>query len=551
MEYFLYARKSTESDDRQVLSNQSQIDEGKKLAQTKDLKIVEIFSESKSAKDPGREIFNQMIEKIKSGKAQGIICWKLDRLARNPVDAGLIMFLLEKGIIKEIVTPHRSYLPGDNVLLQTIEFGMANQFIKDLKVNTKRGLMAKAKQGWIPCVSKPGYMGDGLGQKGEKKILTDSGRFDLLKKAFSLLLTGIYSPTDVLKKLNNEWGYRTPLKKRKGGKPMAKSSFYRVLVDSFYYGKFEYPLGSGQWFDGKHEKMITEDEFWTIQKLLGRVGKAKPKTHRFAFTGMIRCGECGCMITAEDKFKINKGDGDKHFYTYYRCTKRKSPCSQKTIEVKELEKQIDEYLQKIEIPEDFKNWAVKWLNKINDQEAGTRETIYKTQQSTLLDIEKQLNNLTEMKIKEQINDDEFIKHKNRLSKERSLLKEKLNDTEAGGDSWREQVEKTFEFACYARYWFKNGDLNAKKAILMALGSNFILKDRKLDIILQKPFEIVSKGFANICVAQIRLEPVNYPLGGAQNGVLAPNKAQRGERPGLNRQPLVPQTRALPIELRSP
>ena len=528
IKYFIYARKSTESEDRQILSIGSQIDALKEMAIKYGLDIVGTYSESKSAKQPGREVFNDIIVKIEQGEAQGLLCWKLDRLARNPVDGGTISWLLQRGTIKHIKTPERDYFPKDNVILMNVEFGMANQFILDLKTNTQRGLMAKVKSGWYPCVSKPGYMGDKFAQKGEKTILVDPERFPLIRNAFELLLTGLHTAPKILDKLNNDWGYRTPLKKRRGGKPMSESTIYRIFNDQFYYGKFEYPMGSGNWFDGKHEKMITENEFWRVQEILGRKGKPKPKTHSFAFTGQITCGECDSMITAEEKFKTNKGNGLVHHYTYYHCTKKKLPnCSQKSIEVKELEKQIDECLQKIEIQEEFKDWAIGWLNKMNDEESGSREAIFKSQQNTLLEIEKQLNNLTQMKIKEQVTDGEFAEHKERLMKERSKLKEKLGDTEQGGDNWREQIEKTFEFACHARYWFKNGNLETKKAILAALGSNFTLKDRKLQIQLQKPFEIVSKGFADICVAQIRLEPAINSMVGAQIGVLTPNKAQKG------------------------
>ena len=528
IKYFIYARKSTESEDRQVLSISSQIDDSKKVADKFNLKVAKVFSESKSAKQPGREVFNEIIERIKSGEVQGIICWKLDRLARNPVDGFQISCLLQNGIIKHIKTPEHDYYPEDNVILMNVEFGMANQFIIDLKTNTKRGLMAKVNQGWNPCVAKPGYMGDKFSLKGEKKILKDPERFDLLKKTFELLLTGLYSPPQVLDKLNNEWGYRTPVKKRRGGKLMSQSSFYRILADPFNYGRFEYPVGD--WHDGKHEKMITESEYWQIQELLGRKGKARPQKHVFAFTGMIRCGECGSMITAEEKFKTNKGNGHVRHYTYYRCTKRvktAQKCSQKPIEVKDLELQIINQLIKIKMPENFKDIALEYLDKINDTETEDRQKIYENQQRTCDSLEKQLDNLLNMKIKDQINDEQYKQKKIELTGQLNKIREAIRGTEHRADNWRELAKKTFDFACNATYKFEHGDLETKKAILATIGSDLTLKDKKLTIQLKKHFSIVEDGLVAILKYSRWLEPASNSSINAQTGTFMPAYAQRG------------------------
>src|SRR3989344_8654721 len=90
IKYFLYARKSSESEDRQMASIESQIVELQKIAREYGLEVADIYSESRSAKEPGRPVFNEMLQDIQAGKANGIICWKLNRLARNPIDGGQI-----------------------------------------------------------------------------------------------------------------------------------------------------------------------------------------------------------------------------------------------------------------------------------------------------------------------------------------------------------------------------------------------------------------------------------------------------------------------------
>src|SRR3989344_8761729 len=119
--FFLYARKSTDVEDKQVLSIDAQLCELRALARKNELEIIEEFVEKKSAKIPGRVIFNDMMSRIGSGEAQGIICWTIDRLARNPVDGGQIQWLLQQGVIKHIQTHDRSHFPNDNVLMMSVE----------------------------------------------------------------------------------------------------------------------------------------------------------------------------------------------------------------------------------------------------------------------------------------------------------------------------------------------------------------------------------------------------------------------------------------------
>ena len=188
IKYFIYARKSSESEDKQVASVSSQIKELKDLAKQRNLNILEILTEEKSAKAPGRPVFNRMMEDIQQGKAQGIICWKLDRLARNPVDGGQIGWLLQQSIIKHIQTYQREYFPTDNVLMMNLEFGMANQFVLDLSVNTKRGLKNKAEEGWLPSKSPLGYLNNKYNLPDLSPIYNDQERFSLMRQLWDILI---------------------------------------------------------------------------------------------------------------------------------------------------------------------------------------------------------------------------------------------------------------------------------------------------------------------------------------------------------------------------
>ena len=540
--YIIYCRKSSEAEDRQVLSIESQISELKKLAEKLNLSVVDIFTESQSAKSPGRPLFNEMIKKINQGKAEGIICWKLDRLARNPLDGGQIIWMLQKAIIKHIQTFDKGYYPEDNVLLMSVEFGMANQYVLDLSKNVKRGLKTKAERGWYPAPAPLGYLNDKTKERGKREIVKDPDRFELVKKMWELMLTGNYTPPKIAAIANNEWGFRTPK-----GRPLLRSTIYRLFTNPFYYGWFEYPVGSGNWYKGSHEPMITQEEFDRVQILLGRRGKPRVKKHNFAFTGLIRCGECGAMITAEEKNQIicssckfkfssnNRAECPKCktsiekmksptilHYVYYHCTKRISPdCTQGSVEVKELERQIDQYLTNIHISEEFKNWAIKYLKEENEKEVSSRENIFASQRKAYDSCLKKLENLFQLKISplnsdgSLLSDEEYAKQKAELMKEKARLEEILNDTEGRVEKWLETGEKVFNFARYARYWFKNGSSQEKAQILQALGSNLTLKDKKLLIELKTPFRAIGQVVKEVPEAKYRFEPKKSVLNEAK------------------------------------
>ena len=513
LKYFIYARKSSEAEDRQVASIDSQISVLIDLVKREGFEIIDTLCESQSAKAPGRPIFSKMLEKIYNGQAQGIICWKLDRLARNPVDGGQINWMLQQGVIRHIQTYDRSYFPTDNVLMMSVEFGMANQFIRDLSVNVKRGLKQKAEQGWYPCPAPVGYLNTPDRQKGFKIIKKDPKRFDLVRKMFDMVLSGNYSVPQTQTIAVTEWGFRMP-----NGTKMSRSTLYAVVTNPFYYGYYEYPKKSGIWHKGKHEPMITKNEHDRILSMI-RPDNIKPMKHTFAFTGLMKCGECGATITAEHKTKTQK-NGTKHYYTYYHCTKRKNKnCSQRVIEIKDLENQIADILENLRIPSEFDDWAMDWLKNENHKEADSRDDILKNQQQEYQECLKKIDNLIDMRAGGEITEQQFKDKKSKLVQEKIKLQELLKDTDKRVDDWLDRAEEALIFAKNAKLAFENGNLQRKREILNTLGSNLLLIDRKLRINLENcllPIKKVSLGSGN---KKSGFEPLDLCLDKRKNTAL--------------------------------
>ena len=491
--YYIYARKSSESDEKQVQSIDDQVKILQNTAKQLGLKVLEVFTESKSAKAPGiRPVFDEVMKKVKNGKANGILAWKIDRLSRNPIDSATLQWMLQKENLLSIYTQDREYLPEDNVLIFSVETGMANQYIRDLSKNVKRGLQSKLDKGWMPTSAPLGYLNTKTEIRGENYIIKDPERFHIIRKIWDHMLKGNYTATQILEKVNNEWGFTTKKTAKRGSKEMGRSTIYRILTNPFYAGIIEY---GGKTVEGKHPKMVTLEEFDTVQIILGREGKPRPKSHAFAFTGCIRCGECGCHHTAIEKTKLIKNTGKLKTFTYFYCTRRKKDtnCSQRSyLELSKLEEQIEQEIEKYEIHPQFKDWALEILSERNDEEIGDRTKVYEMQQIQLNKTQGQLDNLTRMRYSDLIDDAEFSKEKTRLTGEILRTKELLRGTEDRAEKWLELTERTFNFACYARIKFRNGDLETKKEILIALGLNPTIKDKKLTIEANKWFVELKK-----------------------------------------------------------
>jgi site-specific DNA recombinase len=222
MKYFLYCRKSTESEDRQVLSIDSQFNELKRaFDENPEIEIIDVYRESFSAKAPGRTLFNQMLTRIERGEAEGILAWHPDRLARNSIDGGRIIYLLDRKILKDLKFATFTFEnnPQGKFMLSII-FGYSKYYVDSLSENVKRGNRAKAEKGWRPNQAPIGYRND----KETSTIVIDPERFPVVRQMWDLMLTGTCSPRRLCVIARDEWGLRTPKRKRTGGNPLAESA---------------------------------------------------------------------------------------------------------------------------------------------------------------------------------------------------------------------------------------------------------------------------------------------------------------------------------------
>jgi len=497
LKYFIYCRKSTEGEEKQALSIESQVDKAREVFSK--LKIVGIIEEKKSAFTPeNRPEFAKMIARIKKSEANGIIAWHPDRLSRNEVDAATLTYMIRTGQLKDLKFGSYNFDNSpEGIMMLQMALSQSQYYSAKLGKDVKRGLEKKVKMGWMPGVAPSGYLNEKFSEKGYKKILVDPERFPLIRKMWDLMLTGNYSPPKILKIANDDWGYKTLKRKKEGGFPMSRSGIYKMFTNIFYAGVLAY---EGQQYEGKHKPMITLEEYDRVQMLLGREGKPRPVKHVFPLTGMIRCGECGCLVTAETKKKILKKSGNIQTYTYYHCTKRREDykCSQKShIRAEKLESQIDQEIGKYTVFPEFLEWALEYVERKHKEEAKDRGNAYEKQHRALVDVQTEIDGLIRMKCKEQLSDDDFKSNMSKLEVQKIKAKKDLRDTENRADKWDELTVRAINFVTHGRKAFATRDAQAKREIFSALGSNFLMKDRKLTLETDEWIREIKNGYPEL------------------------------------------------------
>lgn len=344
--YCLYARKSTESEERQILSIDSQIKEMLVLADREGLEVVAMKRESHSAKETGqRPVFNEIAEEIRNGKYNGILTWAPDRISRNAGDLGKIVDLMDAGKLLEIRTYSQRFTNNPNEKFLLMILGSQAKLENDNRgINVKRGLRTRCEMGLWPTTPPTGYLTQNDVTK-KCLVVPDPERAHVIAKMFEKVANEKWSGRRVHQWLKFELNFKTV-----GNKNMSLGNIYRTLQNTFYYGVFEYPRESSNWYQGKHEPLISKDLFDRVQEQLKRDNIVR-QSHEFAFTKLMVCGLCGSGISAEEKYKQLK-DGTVAKYIYYGCGRsRDRHCKNSYLREEELTQQFVTLMDKIDLNE--------------------------------------------------------------------------------------------------------------------------------------------------------------------------------------------------------
>lgn len=419
VKYCLYARKSSEADEKQALSIDSQIKEMLLIAQRDNLNVTEIRKESHSAKDSGqRQVYNKLIEDVRSGLFTGILTWAPDRLSRNAGDLGSLVDLMDQGRLVEIKTNGQRFTnsPNEKFLLMIL-CSQAKLENDNKSLNVKRGLKTRCEMGLRPGVAPTGYLNE---KRTDRKchVLLDAERAPVIRQMFEKVANEEWSGRKVFNWLRDELKFKT-----RSGKGLTLSNVYLALKNPYYYGRFEFPVGSNNWYTGRHKPIITKDLYEKVQKQLTKINSVR-ESKEFAFTKLMKCGHCGSGVTAEEKYK-KLADGSVKKYIYYGCTRfNDKRCQGGYIREEKLIKQLEGI-----------------IDEVNLDELGIRK-----------------------KMEEEIGRYEKFKF--------GVLGIKNDD----------EKQKEIDIKNYAKYILKEGKIYEKRELLACLKSKLILKNKIITII---------------------------------------------------------------------
>ncbi len=502
MRCFIYCRKSTDREDRQVLSTEAQKRLLMEHASRSGLTVVDVYVENQTAYKVGRPLFAAMLQRLEKGDADTVLTYHLTRLARNSFDGGRLIYMMDETAVRQIVTPEKVYTnSADDKFMMQIHFAMAKKSSDDTSQFVRRDVESKLLKGEYPGMVPPGYVNinrDGHITKGRddpakylqllrlgrplRREEIDPIDGPLVRRLFEEAATGTRSVA-ALRVFSYQLGLRA-----KNGKKLSKNAVWKLLTNPYYHGAIRYK-GKLYTDNVQHEALISKDLFDRVQDSIGRRSKGRYRRHLFVFGGcVLACGDCGCPITAERQRR----------HVYYHCTQTRGACRQQSWTREELlTDQFTSLLSRLRLPQVFLDYAFPKLKQCHLAQAELSAARRQALQSQLNACNTRLDSLLQLKLSAGniagalLSDEEYLLQKVRIKEELHGVQQQLAAEQQQGETWIEDCERFFAFTQQLAGKFAEASVEDKRALLLFICSKLTLKDRRLEATFRAPFAAVA------------------------------------------------------------
>ena len=470
--YILYARKSTDTEDKQVLSIEAQLVELRKFAKDNGLVVIDELIEKRTAKVPGRPVFNSMIKRIENGEANGILAWHPDRLARNSIDGGQIIYLLDQTTLNYLRFPVFQFEnTSQGKFMLSIMFGQSKYYVDNLSENTKRGLRTKVRNGDFPSQAPFGYLNDSR----SKTIVLDKRYAPLVKEIFEKYARGDQTMSQLADFLQDNGAIT------RTGKVFKDDKVKSILQNPFYYGLFLYK-----------GELISKALFDKVQLVIVERGhKKRAKKPTVPFLGLMKCADCGMSITSETKTRTQK-NGNFHRWTYYRCSRKKRivKCTNPPIREKDLLPQLSALLGKYAMSEKMFAFMNERIEQDEQAEIAGNVSLLDDLRTQIAKLTNKQQILLDSYLDQDIDRQTFLTKKSEILSQKKTLEESLVNLQVNQNAWIEPMKKWLETAKSICYLLKSDDFDGQKVVLAEIfGSNLFLHNKT---ITQAPTSVSSK-----------------------------------------------------------
>ena len=464
------------------VSSKEQRDEGysipaqKKLlrayAKKHALRVVQEFEDAETAKRAGRREFERMLRLLRADPSiQHVLVEKTDRLSRNfrdlvtIDDLGRTLHFVKDG---QVIG---SDAKSSDKFIYNIKVVMAKNYIDNLSEETRKGMLEKAEQGLYPSFAPLGY----LNNRETGGVDVDFRRAPAIRELFELYAGRGVSVRD-LARIANERGLRT-----RKGKRLVKSGIAQMLANPIYTGDF---VWKGVYYKGRHDPILPRDLFERVQARLTSKAVVRKKTRVFAFRGLVRCGCCGCLITAEEK---------KGRYVYYRCTRSRGNCVEKPIREEDLARLLCEPLKRLRVTPERVRWIEDALRQSFADEKHYHETETRRLRAEYDALETKINLLYEDKLDGTISVDFWKRKSNEYVCRQNKIEDYLGEHRAANIDYLANRARILELAQHAYSLYLVQEPFEQRKLLDLLLSNCTLKGGRVECELAKPFDTLADG----------------------------------------------------------
>jgi site-specific DNA recombinase len=473
MKAIILARVSTEEQLKEGQSIPAQLARAREYCQRKTLEIKSEYQFDESSTKDQREKFERVLEEIKNSKEKvALVVETIDRLQRSFRESVILddlrkqdkveIHFLRENLVISINSNSSDLLRWDMGVM------FARSYVLQLSDNVKRSIEQKLRNGEWPGMAPYGYKNI-TREDGKKDIVPDEYESKIVQKMYEWYATGAFSMLLVRQKLKKDYNF-----------DFSKGYIDAILKNPFYYGEMRF---KGKLYPHRYEPLISKELFDKVQQIKAGYNKRHFKYAGlpYIYRGLIRCADCGCMITPEKA---------KDKYVYYHCTQYKGKHNAQWLREEEITEQFAQLFKRIQIPKEVLNDITESLKSIHKGKSELREQQFEALTKEKDRYAKRIENMYLDKLDGRITTDEYDRLYKMFREKIEEIDNRLANLQKAEDNYYLNVNYLLQLANKAYNLFVSSEIEEKRQLLKLLLQNPTLDGKKVRFTLLKPFDTI-------------------------------------------------------------